>query len=219
MRNKIASDEKLKAMTLIDFSIFCAFNGHELLTTFADDKDGDSSILDFTVHCLHYDDIVHKKDSIEYRVFLIIGFFVQAKDVEKVYMDDGKTKTEEFRILTQCLECEIEHYSDITKGKLIFMPICARKHYFVYCINLIHNRINIFDSIDYFWADTSPEPCHQPIYAKLPIINAVFKKVTENKFPQFDNWSRPFIDVSKQAGPSDCMFSYGNIWNSGMLRV
>jgi len=61
---------------LIDFSIFCYFGGNDLLTTFADDKDGDSSVLDFTVHCLRYDDIVHKEDSMGYRVFLTTGFFV-----------------------------------------------------------------------------------------------------------------------------------------------
>ncbi|PVH66302.1 hypothetical protein PAHAL_1G200400 [Panicum hallii] len=154
--------------------------------------------MDFTIHCLRYDDIVHKEDSMRYRV--------QAKNVEKVYMDDGKTKTEEFKILRQCLESEIEHYSDITKAKLIFMPVCVGKHYFVYCINLIHNRIDILDSIDYFWAGTSPKPHHQSIYDKLPIINAAFQKVTKDKFSQFDNWSRPFIDVPKQAGPNDRMF-------------
>ena len=61
---------------MIDFSIFCSFDGNDLLTTFADDKDGDSFVLDFTVHCLRYDDIVHKEDSVGYRVFLTTGFFV-----------------------------------------------------------------------------------------------------------------------------------------------
>lgn len=62
--------------TLVDFSIFWTFDSHDLLTTFADDKDGDSSIMDFAIHCLHYDDIVHKEDSMRYRVFLTTGFFV-----------------------------------------------------------------------------------------------------------------------------------------------
>ena len=61
---------------LINFSIFCSFNGNDLLTTFTDDKDGDSSVLDFTVHCLRYDDTVHKEDSVGYRVFLTTSFFV-----------------------------------------------------------------------------------------------------------------------------------------------
>ena len=61
---------------LIYFSIFCSFDGNDLLTSFADDKDGDSSVLDFTVHCLRYDDIVHKEDSVGYMVFLTTEFFV-----------------------------------------------------------------------------------------------------------------------------------------------
>ena len=61
---------------LIDFTIFCSFDGGDLISSFADDKDGDSAVLDFTVHCLRYDDAVHKEDSLGYRVFLTTGFFV-----------------------------------------------------------------------------------------------------------------------------------------------
>ena len=39
--------------------------------------------------------------------------------IDKVYMDDGETETEDFRTLRQCLESEIEHYPDITKAKLV----------------------------------------------------------------------------------------------------
>ncbi|RLN18077.1 uncharacterized protein C2845_PM02G18160 [Panicum miliaceum] len=176
LKNKIASDEILKGTTLIDYSIFISFDGNELLTTFADDKDGDYSILDFTVHCLRYDDIVHKEDSIGYKLFLSTAFFGQVKEVEKVYMDDGETETEQFILLRQHLECEIEHYYDITKAKLIFIHVCVERHYFIYCINLIHKRIDILDSIDHYWADTSPELCHQPIIDKLSIMNAAFQK-------------------------------------------
>ena len=61
---------------LIDFSIFCSFDDGDLITSFADDKDGDSAVLDFTMHCLRYDDAVHKEDSLGYRVFLTTGFFM-----------------------------------------------------------------------------------------------------------------------------------------------
>ncbi|PVH64072.1 hypothetical protein PAHAL_2G178600 [Panicum hallii] len=104
----------------------------------------------------------------------------------------------------------------------IFIPVCAGKHYFVYCINLIHNRINILDSTDYFWADTSLEPRHQLIFDKMPIINGAFQMVNKNKFRQFDNRSRLFIDVPKQAGPSDCMFflwKYMKFWGGERLNI
>ena len=57
------------SMVLIDFSMLAYFDGKDILSTFADDVYGDSSLLDFVVHCLRYDDIVHKEDSIGYRVF------------------------------------------------------------------------------------------------------------------------------------------------------
>jgi hypothetical protein len=61
---------------LIDYGVFCSFDGNDLVSSFADDKDGDSSLLDFTVFCLRYDDIVHKEDSVGYRIFLTPGFYV-----------------------------------------------------------------------------------------------------------------------------------------------
>ena len=39
--------------------------------------------------------------------------------VRNVHMDDGETETKEFTILKKCLECEIVHYHDITKAKLV----------------------------------------------------------------------------------------------------
>jgi hypothetical protein len=96
------------------------------------------------------------------------------------------------------------------------------RHYLVYCINRIHNRIDILDSIYYKWINTSPEPRHAPIFEKIPIINAAFQKVSKKKFPNFENWSRPFIDVPKQAGPCDCMFfvwKYMEHWDGDKLHA
>jgi len=39
--------------------------------------------------------------------------------VRSVYKEDGETETEEFTVLKKYLECEIEHYHDITKAKLV----------------------------------------------------------------------------------------------------
>ncbi|CAN6357292.1 unnamed protein product [Urochloa humidicola] len=220
MRNRIANDENLQEMTRIDFSVFLSYDGKDLLTTFADDKFGESNLLDYIVHCLRYDDIVHKQESIGYRVFLTTGLWTAAQDVVKEYMDDGKTETEPFKIMREHLEVQTEHY-DVTKAKLIFMPACDGHHYFLYCINLIHNRIDILDSIDYWWTRTDYLSRHQPVW-DMPLINQAFKKITKGKFPTFYNWSRPFISVPKQAGPSDCMFfvwKYMEFWDGDRLNI
>jgi hypothetical protein len=62
--------------TLIDYIVFCSFDGNDLVSSFANDKDDDSLLLDFTVFCLQYDDIVHKEDSIGYHIFFTPGFYV-----------------------------------------------------------------------------------------------------------------------------------------------
>ncbi|CAL5034729.1 unnamed protein product [Urochloa decumbens] len=221
MRNRIAMDHNLQQTTLVDFSIFLCYDGKDLLTTFADDKDGENNLLDYIVHCLRYDDIVHKQDSIGYRLFLPTGLWTTAVDVQREYMDDGVTETKEFKVMREHLEVLVENY-DVTKAKLIFMPACDGNHYFVYCINLIHNHIDILDSIDYWWCRRDRNERHQPVWNKLPLINAAFKKITNGKFPTFFNWSRPFVDVPKQAGPSDCMFfcwKYMEFWDGDRLNI
>ncbi|CAL4994031.1 unnamed protein product [Urochloa decumbens] len=217
----ISNGSSINKTTLIDFSVFLSYDGKDLLTTFADDKADESNLLDYIVHCLQYDDIVHKQDSIGYRVFLTTGLWIAVQDVVQEYMDDGKTETRPFKIMREHLEVQIEHY-DLTKPKLIFMPACDGEHYFLYYINLIHNRIDILDSIDYWWTRGDPRRHHQPIWDKLPLINQAFKKLTNGKFPTFYNWSRPFINVVKQAGPSDCMFflwKYMEFWDGDHLNI
>ncbi|CAL4995828.1 unnamed protein product [Urochloa decumbens] len=159
MRTRIANDQNLQEMTLLDFSIFLSYTGKELLTTFADNESGENNLLDYIVHCLRFDDIVHKQDSIGYRVFLTTGLWTAVKDVEQEYMDDGKTETVEFKRMREHLEVLVENY-ELTKAKLIFMPVCDGCHYFLYCINLIHNRIDILDSIDYWWNQGAPMDRH-----------------------------------------------------------
>jgi hypothetical protein len=55
---------------------FFARSTEMIVSSFGNDKDGDSQVLDFDVFCLRYDDIVHKEDSIGYMFFLTPGFYV-----------------------------------------------------------------------------------------------------------------------------------------------
>ena len=120
-----------------------------------------------------------------------------------------------FNIYCNCFVCYLQLVFSIFFFMQIFMPACSGKHYFVYYINLIHNRIDILDSIDYLWGNTSPKTRHRPVYNKIPIISAAFQNVTNNKFPRFERWSSPFIDLPKQSGPTIACSSFGNTWNTG----
>jgi hypothetical protein len=62
--------------TLLEFGILAEFTGQQLIDSFSNDKLGESSLVDFVVHCMRHDDIVHKLDSFGYRVFLTTGFYV-----------------------------------------------------------------------------------------------------------------------------------------------
>ena len=86
---------------------------------------------------------------------------------------------------------------------------------------MIHHRIDILDSIDYWWSDTDPGQRHDPVLEKIPFLNEAFKKVAK-KFPSFRRWPHPLVDVPKQAGPSDCMFfawKYMEFWDGESLKT
>jgi hypothetical protein len=50
------------------------------------------------------------------------------------------------------------------------------------------------------------EERHKAAFAKIPIIDAAFQKVSNLKLPRVSAWRKPFIDLPKQAGQSDCLF-------------
>jgi hypothetical protein len=60
----------------LEFGLLVGLTGEEILTSFSNDTLGESGIIDFFVHCMRHDDIVHKFDSCGYRVFLTTGFYV-----------------------------------------------------------------------------------------------------------------------------------------------
>jgi hypothetical protein len=60
----------------LEFGILAEFTGQQLIDSFSNDKLGESCLIDFLVHCMRHDDIVHKLDSFGYRMFLTTGFYV-----------------------------------------------------------------------------------------------------------------------------------------------
>ena len=71
---------------------------------------------------------------------------------------------------------------------------------------MLHQRIDVLDSNDYFLNCTDKLDRHEAVFAKIPIIDAAFQKVSNRKLPRVHRWKRPFINVTKQALLNDCMF-------------
>jgi hypothetical protein len=47
----------------LEFGLLVGLTGEEILTSFSNDTLGESGIIDFFMHCMRHDDIVHKVDS------------------------------------------------------------------------------------------------------------------------------------------------------------
>ena len=71
---------------------------------------------------------------------------------------------------------------------------------------MLHQRIDVLDSNDYFLNCTDKLDRHEAVFAKIPIIDAAFQKISNRKLPRVHRWKRLFINVTKQALLNDCMF-------------
>eukprot|EP00267_Zea_mays_P030460 XP_008661963.1 uncharacterized protein LOC103640581 [Zea mays] len=109
LRRKIASDPELKRRILLEFGLLVGLTGEEILTSFSNDTLGESGIIDFFVHCMRHDDIVHKFDSCGYRVFLTTGFYFNVSTCEAVLNAD-KSETQDFIHVWNHLMSECENY-------------------------------------------------------------------------------------------------------------
>ena len=71
-----------------------------------------------------------------------------------------------------CVHVSLDNYSGYFL--LIFVPIRDGIHYFVYCFNMLHQRIDVLDSNDYFLNYIDKLDRHEAVFAKIPIIDAAF---------------------------------------------
>ena len=58
-------------------------------------------------------------------------------------MDDGVTETDDFKMLWQCLESEIEHYEDILKAKLVSLLLHLFNYPLATAVSLLCNWLTI----------------------------------------------------------------------------
>lgn len=93
-----------------------------------------------------------------------------------------------------------------------FLPIQGVNHYSVYCINFIHDRIDILDS--------SPEDhmvYHDDLGNRIiPRLNALFQEATDGKLKSFTRFKRPIISVPQQLSHADSGFfaiKFMELWN------
>ena len=134
------------------------------------------------------------------------------------------------------LQCDIEHV-DPNKVKLVsahvnlmnlsfkfvslktfffhvqfLLPVMEEGHYSIYCINFIHDRIDVLDS--------SPEDhkvYHQVLGDRIiHRLNLLFQLATNSTIKQFTRFKRPIIDVCSQTRAIDCGFfalKFMELWN------
>jgi hypothetical protein len=91
-------------------------------------------------------------------------------------------------------------------------------HWVMYCLNLVHSRIDIFDSNK--WEDTSLVDLHKPLKEKIPLIYKalIYKALCEvidgqkKKMSNIAHFKSPFNPCTKQAHSNDDgFFAWKNI--------
>jgi hypothetical protein len=52
------------------------------------------------------------------------------------------------------------------------------------------------------------------VFAKIPIIDAAFQKVSNFKLPRVSGWRKPFIEVPSKLAPMIACFLSGSTWST-----
>jgi len=188
------------------------FNGEEIFESFVDDEWLSTKFMSYFVACLSHDESIHMAEGAGYRVFLSpeIGEYVNIEEDEDFSQWDSPPAL-------AILQRDIEHV-DPTKVKLFFLPVMEEDHYSVYCINSIHDRIDVLDS--------SPED--HTIYHNvlgdriIRRLNLLFQLATDYRVKQFTRFKRPIIDVCMHSHENDCGFftiKFMELWNGESFHV
>nr|TKW10860.1 hypothetical protein SEVIR_6G195700v2 [Setaria viridis] len=112
------------------------FSGSEISESFLDGEMLSTQFMSYFVACMSYDEC-HMADGGGYRVFLSqeLGGYVNIEE------DEDFSQWESHQALV-VLQRDIEDL-DPTKVKLFLLPVMEEEHYNIYCINFIHDRIDL----------------------------------------------------------------------------
>ncbi|OEL15066.1 hypothetical protein BAE44_0023913, partial [Dichanthelium oligosanthes] len=98
------------------------------------------------------------------------------------------------------------------------LPVMEEDPYSIYCINFIHNRIDVLDS--------SPEDTrlyHEVLSARIiPRLNLLFQLETDSTVKQFTRFKHPIIGVCMQLHTNDSGFfaiKFMELWNGESFHV
>uniref|UniRef100_K3XPW6 Ubiquitin-like protease family profile domain-containing protein n=1 Tax=Setaria italica TaxID=4555 RepID=K3XPW6_SETIT len=109
---------------------------------------------------------------------------------------------------------------DPTKVKLWFLPVMEEEHYSIYCINFIHERIDVLDSSP---KESKASYYHQVLGDQIiRRLNLLFQLVTKFEMKQFTIFKRPIIDVCMHTDDNDCGFfaiKFMELWNGDSFHV
>uniref|UniRef100_A0A0A9MY68 Uncharacterized protein n=1 Tax=Arundo donax TaxID=35708 RepID=A0A0A9MY68_ARUDO len=187
------------------------FNGFDIFDSFGDSKMLSGKFMATYISFIRHDEQAHMPDGGGYRVFLSqqLG---EVLNIEEHEWDAEFSIQVAHDILKHDLLGIAPH-----KVKLFFLPVLHKDHWTVYCLNMIHTRIDVLDS----------SPADQRTYHEIladrivPRLNELFQKVTNGGVKQFRRWKRPIIDLPKQFKDPDSGFlAIKNmvLWNGDALE-
>ncbi|CAN6373403.1 unnamed protein product [Urochloa humidicola] len=186
-------------------------SGEQILDTFIDAEMLSTQFMSFFVACISHDER-HMADGGGYRVFLSqeLGEYVNIEE-------DPDISQWESPAALAVLQRDIGDL-DPTKVKLFLLPVMEEEHYSVYCINFIHDRIDVLDS--------SAE--HHTIYHQvlgdriIRRLNLLFQLATNDKLKEFTRFKRPIIDACHVSHDNDSglyALKFMELWNGDSFHV
>uniref|UniRef100_K3Y165 Ubiquitin-like protease family profile domain-containing protein n=1 Tax=Setaria italica TaxID=4555 RepID=K3Y165_SETIT len=146
-------------------------------------------------------------------------------DIEESFLDGEMLSTQFMSYLVACMSYDECHMPDgggyrvfLSQELGFLLPVMEEEHYTIYCINFIHDRIDVIDS--------SPDDhtdYHQVLGDRIiRRLNLLFQLVTDFEMKQFTRFKRPIIVPCMHTDDNDCGFyaiKSMELWNGDSFHV
>ncbi|XP_044360860.1 uncharacterized protein [Triticum aestivum] len=201
LRDIVINDLDLKKTGLLAYEPSKLYlTGMDLAKSFGDGASMLPSLMEYYIDILRHDEIKLRPTSAGYRMFLrwSLSFHLNV---------DARHETQSFNpTFIEALLKEDLADKDPQDVRMILWVSHQGSHFSVYCVNRVHRRIDVLDSVDWSTQQTTFEDFHKP-WGPIAVarLNDAFLKVTEGKFDNFCKWPIARFPTPKQLA-NDCPF-------------
>ncbi|KAL6591826.1 hypothetical protein ACP70R_049689 [Stipagrostis hirtigluma subsp. patula] len=210
------ADSLLKDKVVMEYDVL-RIDGSEVMKSFGDATFTDTCFMQAFSKCIAYDDQHNRPECYGYRIFIdpavsLLSYYTLISSVHVLNVEWMKRDLPNPQFDLSELKSALERTlptTDLKHAKMIMIPVLHSSHWVVYCVNIVHSRIDVLDSMDYSSkGGTTFDEWHRNVGQRvIDRLSLGLKKVSSAKLPPFEGWKRHQIPVpTMRENSNDCAF-------------